>query len=122
MFNYNLLKTIILALRKKSLCVTVFPDVTVSAAPSSSILGDGSLLLGRKWEGLRYLPSEFKLDKTAQIIVQGRFSIYTGFHVVINEGATLTLGSGLINNKCTIDCFESITIGHDVSISSTLTP
>jgi acetyltransferase-like isoleucine patch superfamily enzyme len=117
----NFLKTMLLALRKKTLCTTVFPDVTISVAPSSDISGVGRLFLGRKWEGLRYLPSEFKIVSNAKLIVEGRFSVYTGFHIAVNEGATLRFGSGYINNNSTIDCFESITIGYDVAISNGVT-
>lgn len=53
--------------------------------------------------------------------MEGHFYILTGFHLAINEGATLNLGSGYINNNTTIDCFDSITIGHGVAISSGVT-
>ena len=39
----------------------------------------------------------------------------------VGNGATLTLGSGYINNNATIDCFDSITIGDDVAIASGVT-
>jgi hypothetical protein len=98
----------ILALRKKATYVTVFPNASVSVARSSIILGDGHLLLRRKWSGMRHLPSAIKLARDAQLDVEGRFSVYTGFHLPINEGANLTLGSGFINNGATVDCFDSI--------------
>lgn len=114
-------KTALLAFRKKSKCIAVFPDVSVFAAPTATLSGDGKLDLGCSWPGLRYFPSEFKLAEDASLAVEGRFYILTGFHVAINPGAKLTLGSGYINNNATIDCFESITIGHGVAISSGVT-
>jgi acetyltransferase-like isoleucine patch superfamily enzyme len=120
-FRCNLTKTIILAIRKKSACIAVFPNVHVSAAPSARILGNGLLRLGNKWEGLRYLPSEFRLANNSNIIINGDFYINTGFHICVNNGATLTLGSGFINNHVTIDCFTCITIGNDVAISKGVT-
>lgn len=111
-------KSALLAFRKKTRCIAVFPNVSVFAAPSSTLSGEGKLELGCKWDGLRYFPSEFKLAENAKIAVEGHFYLMTGFHLAINEGATLTLGSGYINNNATIDCFSSITIGHGVAISS----
>jgi acetyltransferase-like isoleucine patch superfamily enzyme len=114
-------KSALLAFKKQTRCITVFPDVSVFAAPSSTLSGAGKLELGCKWEGLRYFPSEFKLAENSRIVVDDHFYILTGFHLAINEGATLTLGSGYINNNAIIDCFASITIGHGVAISSGVT-
>jgi len=61
------------------------------------------------------------MDDHGNLTVDGDFSIYTGLHVSINTGATLRLGSGYINNNVTIDCFEAITIGHDVAIAKGVT-
>jgi acetyltransferase-like isoleucine patch superfamily enzyme len=101
--------------------IAVFPNVHLSVAPSSSVSGNGLLKLGVKWDGLRYLPFEFKLANGSNIIIKGNFSIYTGFHICINSGATLTLGSGCINNNVTIDCFNCISIGDNVAISRGVT-
>jgi len=114
-------RTAWLAFKKKVRCINVYPDVSVFAAPSATLAGEGRLELGCKWPGLRYFPSEFKLAENAKIAVEGHFYLMTGCHLAINEGATLTLGSGYINNHATIDCFESITIGHGVAISSGVT-
>lgn len=115
------LKTALLAFRKKTKCVSVFSDVCVFAAPSATLSGDGKLELGCSWEQSRYFPSELKLAERSSITVDGHFYLFTGFHLAINEGAKLTLGSGYINNNATIDCFESIHIGHGVAISSGVT-
>lgn len=114
-------RTALLAWRKKTRCISVYPEVSVFAAPSSVLSGNGRLELGCKWPGLRYFPSEFKLAEQARITVEGHFYLMTGCHLAVNDGATLTLGSGYINNNATIDCFTSITIGHDVAISSGVT-
>jgi acetyltransferase-like isoleucine patch superfamily enzyme len=120
-FRGSPIKTLLLAFRKKNAYVTVFPNVNVSVASSSSLSGNGSLNLGIKWDGLRYLPSEFNLTNGSKFVLNGKFSIYTGFHISIGNGATLTLGSGYINNKVTIDCFNSISIGNGVAISKGVT-
>jgi acetyltransferase-like isoleucine patch superfamily enzyme len=114
-------KTALLSFGKKSKCIAVFPEVSVFAAPSATLSGEGKLELGCSWPGLRYFPSELKLAENSRLEVAGHFYLLTGFHLAINEGAKLTLGSGYINNNATIDCFESITIGHGVAISSGVT-
>jgi len=87
----------------------------------SSIIGPGVLDLGVKWNGLRYLESEFCMTDNSKLIVTGGFKIYTGFHISISKGATLKLGSGYINNRVTIDCYNSISIGDGVIISKGVT-
>lgn len=114
-------RTARLAFAKKSRGIKVFPDVSVYAAPSSTLAGAGKLELGCKWPGLRYFPSEFKLGEQAKLTVEGHFYLMTGCHLAVNDGAQLTLGSGYINNNATIDCFSSITIGHGIAISSGVT-
>jgi hypothetical protein len=115
------LKTKLLEFSKKSKCITVYPEVSVFFAPSATLAGEGKLDLGCSWPGLRYFPSELKLGDNARLSVQGRFYLLTGFHLAVNDGAKLSLGSGYINNNATIDCFEAVTIGHGVAISSGVT-
>lgn len=115
------MQTALLAHKKKSRCISIFPQMSAFIADSAIVAGEGKLELGCKWEGLRYFPSEFKMAERARITVDGHFYILTGCHVAVNEGATLNLGSGYINNNATIDCFDSITIGHGVAISSGVT-
>ena len=55
------------------------------------------------------------------MIVKRSFAIYTGFHVSVPDGGTLTLGQGYINSNVTIDCFDAITIGNGVAISKGVT-
>jgi acetyltransferase-like isoleucine patch superfamily enzyme len=117
----NVMPTIILGIRKRNTCLAIFPNVHVSMATSSSVVGNGFLKLGCRWEGLRYLPSEIKLANNAQVVINSGFSIYTGLHVTVNENASLIFGSGYINNNVTIDCFEKISFGNNVAISKGVT-
>jgi acetyltransferase-like isoleucine patch superfamily enzyme len=117
----NLIKSTVLAARIKSNCLRVYPNVHISVSSTASIAGKGVLMLGSKWHGLRYLPSEIFLGEDAKLTVNGNFAIYTGFHISVSKGASLAVGSGYINNKVTIDCFTSITIGHKVAISKGVT-
>ena len=115
------IKTIFLALRTRSKCVVVFPNVHIYTPRSARISGKGLLCLGIKWKGMRYMPAEFGLGERARLIVNGRFNIRSGFHLAVSPGATLSLGSGNISDKGTIDCFEAISIGEDVRISAGVT-
>ena len=119
----NLFRTCLLAFRTGTWRIRVYPDVHVHVArtASVSIAEDGLLGLGPRWPGLRYLPSACSLGEGARLVVRGAFFCYTGFHVAVNRGAVLTLGSGYANNNVTIDCHEAITLGEDVVISKGVT-
>lgn len=117
----SLLKTVAIALKKRSKCVRVFPCVHVSLARNSCIMGKGRLDLGSKWVRSRYWPSEFSLGNGARLIVDHSFSVYSRFHLNVDKGATLILGGGFISNNAMIDCYDSITIGNGVAISTGVT-
>jgi hypothetical protein len=98
--------------------VVVYPNVHLGLRGRTSIKCRGRLLLGRRFNVGRYLESELKLvGDDACFDVEGAFSIFTGFSISVNPGASLKLGSGYINSRCVIDCFDEISIGHDVAIS-----
>ena len=83
--------------------------------------GKGHLLLGKRWEGSCYMPSEFKLMSGTFLTVNGVFLIHTGCSISVNPGGHLQLGSGYANNNITIDCFERVDIGQGVAISKGVT-
>ncbi len=62
-----------------------------------------------------------EMHKNSKIIVNGKFTINSGAHVIVTEGATLKLGSGYINRNVKIKCFSSIEIGYNVAISENVT-
>ena len=45
-------------------------------------------------------------------------TIHSGAKISVGKNASLSLGSGYINNNCEIRCSSSITIGENVAISS----
>lgn len=57
----------------------------------------------------------------AELIVKNNFKIFSGASVFINKNARLILGSGYINNKLSLHCFEQIEIGEDVAIADNVT-
>ena len=90
----------------------VHPTATISIAKS--------LEFNKQWDDERILRNKVAgslyVAKDATLKV-GAFSICAGANVIINPGATLSLGGGYMNNDCEIVCFDSITIGKDAAIS-----
>jgi acetyltransferase-like isoleucine patch superfamily enzyme len=78
----------------------------------------GHLSLGSQWPDAPFFsPGYLIIAPGGRLTVNGDFSIHTGMQVVVDRDASLTLGSGYINDNVRISCFRSITIGHDVAIS-----
>lgn len=117
----SFLRTLFFVIKSKVLNVLVYPKVHLSLSSTSEVSGSGRLLLGVKWNHLSHFPSEFRLGESAELVVNGTFSVYTNFHMVVADGAKLTVGEGYINNGLTLDCFEAITIGNNVIISKGVT-
>lgn len=59
----------------------------------------------------------FSTSEHSSLKVIGKFSIYSGARISINNNASLSLGSGYINHNCNIACFNKIEIGEDVAIA-----
>lgn len=117
----GIFKTALMALRLGNIRTKFGANVYSRMLSGSDIDGKGSLTLGSKWPNLRFQASELLLQSGAKISLDGDFSIYTGFHIAVSSNARLSLGSGYINSGVTIDCFDSIRIGHDVVISKGVT-
>ncbi len=71
---------------------------------------DNERMLRNKMAGSLYVAADAMLKVNA-------FDVYAGSRITVNQGARLSLGSGYMNHDCVIDCFDSITIGHNVVIS-----
>lgn len=81
----------------------------------------GRLHLGCRWDMSRYKESELKICENGTLEIRGRMKIYTGCSIDICQGATLSLGSGYINNGVRIVAFNKITLGSNVAISENVT-
>lgn len=78
----------------------------------------GRLDLGRRWAGNAFpARSHLFVAPTARLSVCGTFEVFAGTRIVVDEGATLSLGSGYINADARISCFSSVTIGAGVAIA-----
>jgi acetyltransferase-like isoleucine patch superfamily enzyme len=81
----------------------------------------GHLSLGIQWpEAPFFSPGHLIIAPGGRVTVKGDFNIHTGMQVVVDRGATLTLGSGYINDNVRISCFRSMTMGQDVAISESV--
>jgi hypothetical protein len=121
--SINVAKTLLLMLRLKSHIprILIFPRVHCRIHRSALIDGTGHLLLGKRWDGSGYKPSEFKLKPGSVLTLDGVFVLHTGCSISVDPGAHLRLGSGYANNNITIDCFDRILIGEGVAISKGVT-
>jgi acetyltransferase-like isoleucine patch superfamily enzyme len=72
---------------------------------------------GLAWQHTAYQTSSLKVDKNANLLVNGTFNFHTGAFISISSNATLEIGSGYCNNNVEICCFKSIKIGNNVAIS-----
>ena len=102
---------------RPSLRVVVYPRVHAVLAAGARIEIPGRLELGPAWPLGRHVDSELVVHGRGALQVDGDFRLHTGFHVAVNAGAMLRLGSGYANTGISIDCFERITVGRDVAIA-----
>ena len=58
-----------------------------------------------------------RIDRDAQMIIRGKFSIYYGGDIICFKGSKLEIGSGFLNCNAKIRCTQSIKIGDNVKIS-----
>jgi acetyltransferase-like isoleucine patch superfamily enzyme len=108
-------------LRHSAARILIFPRMHCKLHRNAVVDGKGYLLLGKRWEGSAYMPSEFKLMSGASLTVNGVFLIYTGCSISVNAGGRLVVGSGYASNNVTIDCFDRVVIGQGVAISKGVT-
>lgn len=98
--------------------VLVYRKVLIECGSNSKIiLNSGRLEVGKHWTNKAVFPSILKLRTNSKIIVNGSFAIYDNSTIYVNDNATLELGSGYINSRANISCFEKISIGENVVIS-----
>jgi len=124
--RYSILKSLFLRTITKSYrfkaFVRVYPHTSLNIHKSAKvILQKGNLSINRSWQKHNLCTAMFEMAENSQIIVHGSFDIYSGAYVSITQGATLVLGSGYINNRLNLSCFERIEIGFDVQISENVT-
>ncbi len=93
----------------------------VSLARRSHVEGGGKLIVGLPWAKRAGLRSNLVLASDARLDVEKTFVLHEGCQVSLERGARLHMGSGYLNCDSTINCFDAISIGHDVIISKGVT-
>ena len=98
----------------------VFKPVMYYVHSKAVIEVEQYLNFNRQWDNERMLRNKMAgslyVAKDATMHVDA-FDVYAGSRITVNQGARLSLGSGYMNHDCVIDCFDSISIGHNVVIS-----
>lgn len=78
------------------------------------------LNFNRPWDDKRAMRNRMVgalyVGENARLCVDA-FDVYAGSRINVNAGAKLVLGTGYMNHDCVINCYDSITIGHQVVIS-----
>lgn len=82
---------------------------------------NGSLTLGENSIGNNHRNVLLRIDKDAELIVSGDFSVFYGCDIILFENAKLVVGNSFINSDAKIRCHKSITIGDDCVISHDFT-
>jgi acetyltransferase-like isoleucine patch superfamily enzyme len=108
-------------LHDKMLSIRVYRKVKGRIGKQVRITGGGNLDIGIKHKPDFFFQSLFSMADQAQLLLHGRFQIFTGCKVVVGEGACLELGSGRINNEVNITCYQHIQIGEHVAIGEGVT-
>ncbi len=102
--------------------VIIYNGVYYEISSTGKIIANtGNLEIGKPWGRKAVFPTSFKLGNNSKIVVNGHFKIHEGASIGINDNASLFLGRGYANNRFSLSCFENITIGNDVVISSGVT-
>ena len=98
----------------------IYRKVQVVLSRNSSVQVKGKLNLGYT-DDCGLFDSSLTLRDGSKLIVNGHFSLFTGFFLLLGENARLELGSGYISYRSNISCFDHIQIGNDVKISEGVT-
>lgn len=98
----------------------IFKPAMYYVHPKAVVKISGYLNFNRQWDNERMLCNKMAgslfVANEATLIVDA-FDVYAGSRINVNLGAKLILGSGCLNHDCVIDCFSSISIGHNVVVS-----
>ncbi len=104
----------------KKKCLTVFRTCMCYIHPRAHVSIGKYFHFNQSWDKERMILNKqvgsLFVAPEASLEVDS-YDAYTGCRINVNSGARLRLGSGYMNHDCVIDCFDSITIGHNVVIS-----
>jgi acetyltransferase-like isoleucine patch superfamily enzyme len=102
--------------------ILLYPEMDLRMGENARIVHKaGRLHLGCRWSIGRFRPSELIIAHGATLEINGDFRMYTGCTVIVDSGASLSLGSGGTNLGVRLSVFNSLTLGNDVFISENVT-
>ena len=101
--------------------VRIYPNARLTVAAGGRLEVTGRLALGVTWADGRYYASHAVVRRGATLRVTGAMAIHTEFRLWVNEGATVTLGSGYVNSGLNLSAWDAVTVGDDCVISERVT-
>lgn len=116
LLNCRIMKTIYYSIKYKSK-IFIYKNCQIKIANSANIIGNYKLGIGKIVNYTGVLPTVFVMYPNSTIKLTGKFYIYSGCKIVVQEKGVLELGSGsFINVDSKIYCNNNITIGKNVFI------
>lgn len=105
-----------LRMRFKGQSATVFRRTQVRA--EGAVRTFGHLRVGCQWpSSTDFQAGYLHVAPGGTLEVHGDFRLFTGFRIVVDQGARLSLGSGYLNYGSRISCFTEVHIGKDTAIA-----
>jgi acetyltransferase-like isoleucine patch superfamily enzyme len=126
-FKANLLKTIWHNImfkgdRTMKNFLIFYGNVSVKKDPSARIdITNGRFKFNHSGRYREPFYGMLEMHKDSRVKLLNTFTIKSGAHIIVTEGACLQLGSGYINRNVKIKCYEKIEIGNNVAISENVT-
>lgn len=118
----NITKSFIISRKlKKGLKIIIYKKSYFKLDPTALIKVDdkAKLEFGKTWEEESLsscLGGGISIGKRAILYIKGYCNIYSGAKISLRKNSILTLGNCFINNKVSIICSKSITIGDNTAI------
>lgn len=114
--NISLLRSVHAMVRARSARVIVYRKTRIRVARGGRLTVSQLMHIGRQWSMAPPYRGHLVIEQRGCLSAVGRMSIYSGAQIWVHEGASLTIGSGFINNGVVITCSKEITIGNGCAI------
>lgn len=95
----------------------IYPKSKIHIDKKADITIDEALYFNKPWQGRQNRTATLSLAAGASLSVGGYFVMREGVYVTVENGATLSLIDGTLNNGARISCFKKISLGRDVRLS-----
>ncbi|HLH08162.1 MAG TPA: acyltransferase [Terriglobales bacterium] len=123
--DLSLVRTVVCNWRSnlRPFSIMLYPKTHFHVGPNAKVIHkSGHLRIGRRWSVARFRHSELIIADGGTLEVGGESEIFTGCSIIVDPGATLSLGSGCaINMNARIAVFNRVSIGNRALISENVT-